>query len=161
MPWSRFLGGFVVVVLLSYVQPKAIAQWGTVEISFFMMFFIIRSPNQIRALIQIFLLSLGVDLVLQAAHVKGISAMSELLLAFAVIELKRSVVPEYEDLFLLGFFAIFYLANYYISLGISAGFGVYYPVLSLPRLLFLALFHTTVMAVLLMLSIRFSPKEKT
>ena len=159
MPWSSFAGGFVVVVLLSYVQPRAIAQWGTIEISFFMMFFIIRGPKQVTGLIQIFLLSVGVDLVLQTAQVKGISAMSELILAFTVIQLKRTVIPLYEDLFLLGFFAFFYVANYYMSLGISLGFGQYYPSLSLPRLLFLALFHTIMMAVLMMIAIRFSPKE--
>jgi len=160
MAWSRFAIGFAVVVLLSFVHVELVDKWGGLELSYFMIFFIIRGERVPRALVQTFILSLGVDLILQAAQVKGLAAMGQLVVVYAIMQLKRTIVPLYEDLFLLGFFAIFFLADYAINTGVAAVFGVYYPSLSFPRLLFLALLHTSVMAVLLMLSLRFG-KEKS
>ena len=159
MRWSRFAIGFLVVVLLSYIHVELIDKWGGLEISFFMIFFIIRRSSAPRALLQTFLLSLGVDLILQAAQVKGLAAMSRLLVVYAIMQLKRTVVPLYEDLFLLGFFAVFFILDYLINKGISAVFGVYYPDVTAARLLFLALAHTAIMATLLMISLRFE-KER-
>lgn len=168
MPWSRFSLGFIVVILLSFLHLQFLDKWGGFEITYFMIFFILRAPDdgnrrvpiRVLVLIQVFLLSFGADLVLQAAHVKGLAAMSQLTIVYVIMELKRSIVPRYEDLFLLGFFAVFYVADYVINFGLSKAFGLYHAAVPIQRLLFLTLTHTTVMALLLLASIRYTKEPE-
>ena len=82
--------------------------------------------------------------------------MVQLLLAYGIIHLKRSVVPTFQDFFLLGFFAIFYVTNYYINLGLCGMLKVYFPKVNMTQLVFLAFFHTAFFGLLLLISVRFS-----
>ncbi len=159
MKWSKFFLGFLVVLLISYTKPRAWEQWGVIDVSLVMLFLIVRSSELSRALFMTFLLSFGVDLMLQTAQVKGLTAMSQLLLVFVIIKLKHTVIPLYEDLFLLLFFALFYIGNHLLTMLLTSVFNLYYPPLSLPRLFFLSLFHTTILAVAFFVTLRFSRSE--
>jgi len=159
MKWSKFILGFLVVLLISYTKPRSWEQWGVIDVSMILIFLIVRSSDLSRALLMTFLLSFGVDLMLQTAQVKGLAAMSQLLLVFVIIKLKDTVIPLYEDLFLLFFFALFYISNHLLTLLISSAFDLYYPPLSFSRLVFLALFHTTILAVAFFLTLKFSRSE--
>lgn len=155
MKWGIFAICSLVVVLLYFTKSQITSYWVPIEFSFFLIFFIIRSSNLTRALIQTLLLSLGLDLIFHTGQVKGLSCMGQLVLVYIVFNLKRHVTPFFEDIFLLGFFAFFYLANYFISLGLSRLFRVYFQTIAPTNLLFLALFHTTLYSLMVFIYLRF------
>ena len=156
MSWNRFLLGFLLVVLCSYGKSQVTNYWVPIEFSFFLIFMVVRSCRPIPALIYTFLLSLGLDMILQTGQIKGLGAMIQLLLVYGILHLKRNVVPAFQDLFLMGFFAIFYVTNYYINLGLCGMLDVYFPQVNLVQLLFMAFFHTGFFGLLLMIHVRFS-----
>lgn len=156
MSWNRFVMGFLLVTLLTYAKSQITTYWVPIEFSYFLIFFILRSCSERRALVFTFLLSLGLDLVLQVGLIKGISAASQLLLIYLIMKLKQNVVPAFHDFFLLTFFAIFYVVNYYLCIGLSQVLGspFQYPQTNLIQLLFLAFFHTAFFGLLLLIDIR-------
>ncbi len=156
MKWGSFFIGFLVVILLYFAKSQITNYWVPIEFSFFLIFFIIRSSNVGRALAQTLVLSLCMDLIFHTGQVKGLSCMGQLVLVYAVFHLKRHVTPFFEDIFLIGFFAFFYLANYYISLGLSGLFRVYYQTITPTNLLFLTLFHTTLYSLMVFVYLRFN-----
>jgi len=160
MRWSSFALGFLIIALLHYAKSRLLNYWIPIEFSFFLIFFIIRSSGTSRALIMTFLLSLGLDILFQSAQVKGLEAMGQTALVFAIMNIKKNVAPFYEDFILIAFFALFCLANYYIGLGLSALFGVYYQSLTVPKLLFFTLVHTILFSLALMVAIRFRRNER-
>ncbi len=82
--------------------------------------------------------------------------MVQLVLVYLVYNFKKNVVPNYQDYFLMAFFAFFYFANYYINLGLCAMLDTYYPKVTFAQLLFLAIFHTIFFGVIQALALRFS-----
>lgn len=158
MSWPKFFGGFILVVAATYGKSQVTDYWVPIEFSFFLIFFIIRSTKDVRCLAMTFILSLSLDLLLQIGQIKGLGAVGQLLLVYLILKLKRSVVPNFQDFFLLGIFAIFYITNYIISMGLSSLLGNYYPEVSFVQLLFLALFHTGFFGILLLISRRFAPR---
>lgn len=156
MSWNRFALGFLLVTLLTYAKSQVTNYWVPIEFSYFLTFFILRNSSETRALIFTFLLSLGLDVILQVGLIKGISAASQLLLIYFIMKLKRNVVPAFHDFFLLTFFAIFYVVNYYLCIGLSQMLGspFQYPQINLIQLLFLAFFHTAFFGLLLLIAIR-------
>lgn len=161
MSWGKFILGFILVVAATYGKSQITDYWVPIEFSFFLIFFIIRSTKDVRCLVMTFILSLSLDLLLQIGQIKGLGAMGQLLLVYIILKLKRSVVPNFQDFFLLGFFAIFYICNYIINMGLSSLLGNYYPAVSFVQLLFLALFHTGFFGILLLISNRFFPRGET
>ena len=155
MSWNKFLLGFLMVVLLTYAKSRLTRYWVPIEFSFFLIFLVIRSSGIKRALIMTFTLSLGLDLILQTAQVKGLTGLGQLFLVYLVINLKRFILPVYEDLFLIVSFAIFYIANYYISWSLSELLGVYFQTIRPINLIFFALFHTVMFGLVLVVLIRF------
>jgi hypothetical protein len=154
MSLTKFVLGFFLVVFLSFAKSELVDYWVPIEFSHFLIFFIIRSSTMVRALVLTFILSVGADILLQAHVIKGFAAISHLLLVYIVMHLKEHVVPAFEDLFLLGFFAIFYFVNYYIQLGLGELLGVAVQSISFPRLLFHTVFHMAAFGVLLNISNR-------
>ena len=155
MSWNRFLAGSLAVILLFFAKAQLIRYWVPIEFSYFLIFFVLRSSGMVRALFFTFILSLSLDLLLQTGQIKGLGAMSQLALVYLVMNLKRHVVPAYEDLFLLGFFAFFYLTNYYMRWILSNLLGVYFPSIPFSILAFLTLFHTSLFGLLLLITLRF------
>lgn len=154
MSLTKFGIGFFLVVFISFAKSELFNYWVPIQFSHFLIFFIIRSSKMVRALVLTFVLSVGLDILLQAHVVKGFAALSHLLLVYIVMHLKQHVVPAFEDLFLLGFFAIFYFVNYYTQMGLGSMLGVDVQTISFPVLLFLTFFHMATFGVLLNISNR-------
>lgn len=145
MSFNRFAAAFVAVTLLSYGKSQITDYWVPIEFSFFLIFFVIRSCSERLALVYTFFVSLGLDMILQVGLIKGIPCVAQLLLVYLIMKLKRHVVPNFQDSFLLLFFGIFYIANYFLCRAFSFSLGreVFpYPEVSIWQLLFLAFFHT-------------------
>ena len=155
MKWNSFSIGFLLVILCSFAKAQVTDYWVPIEFSFFLIFFIIRSSSVVRALTLTLILSLGLDLILQAGQIKGLAAMGQLVLIYVIAILRRHVNPLYEDLFLLGFFAIFYVTHYYINVVLSRIFGVHYQGVPFTTLIFLSLFHTALFSLMLFINVRF------
>lgn len=151
MSWNKFGIGFLLVVLATYAKSQITNYWVPFEFSTFLTFFVIRKSNMTRALAMTFVLTLGLDFIFQAGQIKGLNTMGQLLLVYVIVNLKKHVIPQFEDVFLMGFFAIFFIANYYISLGLSTLLGVYMETVAPVLLLFFALFHTAIFGFLLAL----------
>lgn len=154
MSLTKFALGFFFVVFLAFAKSELVDYWVPIQFAHFLIFFIIRSSKMVRALVLTFVLSIGLDILLQAHVVKGFAALSHLLLVYIVMHLKEHVVPAFEDLFLLGFFAIFYFVNYYVQVGLGELLGVSVQSISFPVLLFLTFFHMAAFGVLLNISNR-------
>ena len=150
MSWNKFLAGYALVVLLTFSKSRLIDYWVPIEFSIYLVFFVIRSSETVRALTLTFLCSISLDFIFQAYQVKGLACMGQLLLVYAVCFLKRHVIPQFEDLFLLAFFAIFYLGNYYITLGLGSLLGLHVQRVLPVNSLFHALFHTAIFGLLLL-----------
>ncbi len=163
MSWNRFALGFLLVTLLTYAKSQITNYWVPIEFSYFLIFFILRGSSETRALIFTFLLSLGLDVILQVGLIKGVSAASQLFLIYLIMKLKRNVVPAFHDFFLLTFFAIFYVVNYYLCIGLSQMLGspFQYPQINLIQLAFLAFFHTAFFGLLLLIDIRRAAKGQS
>lgn len=160
MKWSHFWGGFLLVTLLTFAKSK-ITQFNVpIEFSYFLIFFIIRSSDAVRVLLMTFLLSLGLDFIVQVGEVKGLTCMSQLLLVYIVMLLKKHVIPNFEDLFLLGLFTLFYIADYYLRLFIGAVLNSPVAAVSLTVLVFHALVHTALFGGMQVVYLRFFPEEK-
>ena len=148
MSFGKFSLLFFLVALLDLGEARLLGFQIQLEFSYFLIFFLIRTCSPARALALSFLLSLGLDLLLQAAQVKGIEAMSVLLLVYGVMQVKKQVIPQYENLFSIVFFFLFYIANQYLTLSINRLFSLAYPMLSLKVILAGALIHTSLFALL-------------
>lgn len=149
MNWSKFFFGFMLVILVTFAKSRLIDYWVPIEFSIFLIFFIIRSSPVGQALVMTFILTLGLDFIFQAGQVKGIQTMAQLLLVYAIVNLKKHVIPQFEDVFLMGFFAIFFIGNHYITLGLSKLLGVYVETVAPVLIIFFALFHTALFGLLL------------
>ncbi len=158
MSWSRFFAGFLLVVLLSYARSQLTGY--PIEFSFLLIFLILRSSRIPLILVQTFVLSLGLDLIFQTGHFKGLAGMGQLFMVFSIIKLRRYVIPIYEDYFLVGTFAFFYIANYYINGWLSRLLGGYYEVIGTAHLIFFAVLHAVVFGLLLVLLTRFRRGKK-
>ncbi|CAM2066269.1 hypothetical protein SCOR_12885 [Sulfidibacter corallicola] len=156
MKWSKFFGGFLLVILLTFAKSKITRYGVPIEFSIFLIFFVIRSTDTVRAILMTFILSLGLDLILQTGQVKGLATMTQMLLVYVIMLLKKHVIPNYEDLFLLGLFALFYVAEYYLRLGLGKLLNTYISTISPTILVFHALFHTAIFGLLLVINLRFS-----
>lgn len=156
MSWNRFALGFLLVTLLTYAKNQVTSYWVPIEFSYFLLFFVLRSCSERRALVFTFMLSLGLDVILQVGLIKGIACASQLFLVYLIMKFKQSVVPVYHDLFLLTFFAIFYVVNYYLTIGLSQALGsqFQYPHVNFLQLMFLAFFHTAFFGLLLLIDMR-------
>ena len=164
MSFGRFALGFLLVTLLSYGKSQITDYWVPIEFSFFLIFFIIRSSSERRALVFTFLLSLGLDMVLQVGMIKGIPCAVQLVLVYTLMKFMRRLVPNFHEMFLLVFFSVFYIANYYMCMGLSHALGHQifpYPEVGLGKLIFLAFFHTGFFGLLLLLDLRFSKRGDT
>jgi len=155
MSWSKFGVGFLMVVIATFAKAQITNYWVPIEFSIFLIFFIIRSSNVTRALLMTFVLTLGMDFIFQAGQVKGLETMGQLVLVFFVVNLKKHVIPQFEDVFLMGFFAVFFIANYYITLVLSKLLGVYVETVAPMLILFFALFHTAFFGLLLAIGHKF------
>ncbi|CAM2006864.1 hypothetical protein [Acanthopleuribacter pedis] len=160
MKWSHFWSGFLLVVLLTFAKSQITHFNVPLEFSYFLVFFIIRSSDTVRALLMTFTLSLGLDFIVQVGQVKGLACMSQLLLVYIVMLLKKHVIPNFEDLFLLGLFALFYLADFYLRLLIGVALNSPVPGVSPTVLVFHALVHTALFGAMQVLYLRFFPEEK-
>jgi len=158
--WGKYFAGYFLVVSLFFAKSQITRYWVPIEFSFFLMFFVIKYSQPVRALFMVFFLSLGLDLIFQTGQVKGMAAMGLLPLVYLILKLKKNVMPVYEDLSLCIFFVIFYVSNYYIHMGLSAMFGVYFEAISIPKLLFMALFHTAALATLFLISAKLSRGDR-
>ncbi len=160
MTWSKFSLGFLAIVLLSFGKSQITEYWVPIEFSFFLIFLIIRNSSMQRALLMTFVLSVGLDIIFQIGHVKGLSAMGQLVMVFFLIEARRYVIPAHTDLFLVGCFSLFYLGNYYITGWISGILGIQFQEVPLVNLLFFSLFHTVLFGVLTLAILRIKRGRK-
>ncbi len=158
MSWSRFFACFLLIVLLSYARSQLTSY--PIEFSFFLIFLILRSSSIPLILVQTFVLSLGLDLIFQTGHFKGLAGMGQLFLVFSIIKIRRYVIPLYEDFFLIGAFGLFYVANYYINGWLSRFLGGYYEVIGTAHLIFFAALHSVFFGLLLILLTRFKSGKK-
>ena len=126
---------------------------------FFLIFLIVRDSSAPRALTLTLILSLSLDIIFQTGRIKGLACMGQLGLVYLVTVFRKQVNPLYEDLFLLIFFALFYIVNYYFYAGLSILFGVYFDPVHPANLLFRSLFHTALFSLLLFLQLRFERRS--
>ena len=159
MKWINFLIGAVAVIVLTFVKTRLIDSSWPIDLSLFLVFFIIRAGRMELALIQVFLLGLSMDFILQVAYIKGLSGMGQLLLVYAAIHMKHYIAPSFEDFFLFIYFAVFYIGNYFIGLGLSRLFGVHYETITPGNLFLYAGIHTVIFAVLLTIAKRLQRGE--
>ena len=160
MTWGKFLLGFLLVVLLSFARSQLTPYWVPIDFSIFLIFVIIRSSDIRRALILTFILSLSLDIIFQAGQTKGLAGMGQLVIVYVIISLRRYIIPAFEDLFLVGSFAFFYLANYYIHHWLSNLFSVTHHSVSLVNLIFFTMFHTVLFGLLLIALIRINHRRQ-
>lgn len=159
MSWSKFGLGFLLVVFVTFAKTRLVSYWVPIEFSIFLIFFFVRKSSMSRALVMTFVLSLGMDFIFQTGQIKGIQTMAQLLLVFGLGTLKKHVVPQLEDVFLMGFFAIFFVGNHYLTVALSKMLGVYVETVAPVLVLFFALFHTALFGFLLAITHRFQRSE--
>lgn len=152
MSWTKFGLGFLAVGLLTYAKTRLVDYWVPIEFGHFLIFFVLRSSQIRRALCMTFLVSVGLDFLVQAAHVKGLQVMGQLLLVYLGFNLKKHVIPQYEDVFLLLYFAIFYVGDYYIHWGLSSLLGLPFSRVNPSVFIFTALFHTAFFGLLILIT---------
>lgn len=156
MSWNKFGFGFLVVALLTSATFMLKQHGSGYQFSYFLIFLILQESKLGRAMLLIVLLSLGLDILFQGSHIKGLAAMSTLFLIFGIMKLKRFVVSAYHDLFLVCFFAFFYIAQYYMNRSMCHMFGVHTVSIGLPRLLILDVLHTGIFGLLLTVQAKLS-----
>ena len=155
MSWTKFLMWFLVVVLATYAKSQLTLYWVPIEFSFFLIFFILRSSGINRTLIMTLILSLGLDFIFQTGQIKGLGAMGQLIMVYALVKIRVMVIPSYTDLIFTGCFALFYVGNYYMTRWLSSLFGVYFQSTQLVNVFFFAVVHMMIFGVMLVIALRF------
>jgi len=160
MSATRFAVLFTVLMVLTALQDRFLPAHLQVEFSLILIFLVIRSTPVHRALIMTFIASLAVDLVTQAALIKGLHCLGQLPLVYLIMNLRRIVVPRFSELFLMALFTLFYLLNYYIFVSLCALFGLACQQLEAPVLVYRMLIHTMLFGGALLLNLRLTGKPK-
>jgi hypothetical protein len=155
MSWTNYFIWFLVVVLATYAKSQITLYWVPIEFSFFLIFFVLRQSSMNRALMMVMILSLGLDIIFQTGQIKGLSAMGQLVMAYALVKIRDTVIPSYSDLIFTGAFAIFYIGNYYITMLLSGLFGVYHKNTPPVNVIFFAFVHMMIFGVMLVIALKF------
>lgn len=157
MKISTFLIAFIIVGLLQFFQARYAFPF-QIDFSVLLIMFFIRDNATIRAMYLTFVLSVGLDLIFQTEGIKGLHALAQLPLVFFGCHLKKWVIPRFLDHLLVGYFALFYLLNYYGIGAISLGLGLEFEAVPILRVLYGACLHTLLFGVLLTILIRVRKK---
>lgn len=147
---------YAVVVFVTFLQNEILDQPNFLEPSLILIVIMARTTAVRRALIATFIISVSLDLLFSVSQVKGLAAMVQLLLVYGLSLFQKHIVPRYWDVFVLVYFAIFYLLNYYGSWGLSELLGLRFDALLVTELVYRAVIHTLIFGAVLLMLLRFS-----
>jgi len=154
-----FILWFILLMLLTFVQYRVLHSSVFLDATPILIFLVIRESGMVKSLVFTFFLSLGVDLVFQTQHLKGIACLGQLPLVFLIISIKNNVVPYQEDFFLMGLFAVFFILDYYIFGSLSGLFGQPIELFPFWVVLYRSLVHTAIFGAVILLNIKFGGKS--
>lgn len=159
MKFWIFVPWFLLLALLYFAQGRLWHGAVQIEWMFFLIMFIIRDCDDIRALIYTCALSLGLDFVLQSHAVKGLDAMVLLLLVQGALWLKKQVMPTLLPIFLSAGCGVFYVLHHYLTNGLKLALKLEMEPLGPRQVLVTALVHIVLFAMVLAVTrLRSRPK---
>ncbi len=151
---------FVIVIAITFVQHKFTAGNHFLEPSLILLVLIARTSPVTQAIFWTIAISVSLDLVFAAGQVKGLGAMVQMALVYIMAHFKKHIIPSHWDLFVLFFFALFYLLNYYGTWGLSELLGLSFDTMSWVELVYRAVIHTLMFGAVLLMVLRFSKDTK-